>query len=48
MNNIKYFFKPRPVSVFVGGLLGVGVSYIVNSTLAEISKNRIFAFVIFT
>lgn len=45
MECVNWILKPKPVSVLIGGLLGIGVSYIVNSTLAEISKNKMFAFV---
>jgi hypothetical protein len=38
-------YKSRIFSSFIGGLLGIGVSFVVNSALAEISKNRAFAFV---
>ena len=37
--------RSKLVSCSVGGLLGIGVSFVVNSTLAEISTNRGFAIV---
>lgn len=40
--------KPMLISSAVAGILGIGISFIVNSTLSEISASSFFSTVTFT